>query len=224
MRFITKKEFEKYDPLARSQHPDQVLHGLLSFVTDNSSHEFLTGAGYNKERESLVAILFTYAIRKWSQREWFIQQISDPPDFYMISPTNRPIKPLDRVGIEIVEIKTESPEEAIKTILRTKLENYFPSHGTMLLVFLNSPNAIRVGQEINRWAIWNKEKFSRFTELYFLYLMSFSPTKTWTYRIINGFKAWNQVCNLSEEFNKGIIFPHPLIDKFEVKIVNEGSS
>lgn len=81
MKIISRKIFERADPLAKSQHPDQVLIGLLSFITNIGSRRFLTGAGYNKEIESWVAVLFTYALRKWLKREWFIQQISDPPIF-----------------------------------------------------------------------------------------------------------------------------------------------
>ena len=108
-----KDEFEKIDSLVKSQHPDYILSELIKLIPEISSQKFLNGAGYNKERDSFVSILFTYAIRKWSQREWFIQQISDPPDFYIISPTNRAIKdkPMDRMGIEIVEIKTENGNE-----------------------------------------------------------------------------------------------------------------
>lgn len=221
MRLISRTEYNKQDPLAKSQHPDQVLLGLLSFIEGIGSHKFLTGAGYNTERDSLIAVLFAYAIRKWTRQEWFLQQITDPPDFYMISPTSRSRKPLDRMGIEVVEIKTVNPEEAIEIIQRTKLQNYAPGRGTTLLVFLNCTNAIRVGSELCRWSIQNREKFNKFSELYFLYLMSFSPDTTWTYRIINIFKPWNQVCNLSEEFNKGVIFPHPLINKYQVKITEE---
>lgn len=221
MQLISQEGLEKLDPLKKSEHPDQVLVRLLSFVDSIGSVKFLTGAGYNKERDLLVAILFAYAIRKWSRREWFIQQLTDePPDFYLISPSDRPFseRPVDRAGIEIVEIRTGEPQEAIQIIQRTKIENYLPPRRTFLLIFLNTRQAVRVGLELSRWALQNPEKFRHFSEVYFLYLISFSPITTWTYRILNLFKHWYQICVLSEEFNKGIIFPHPLIDKHQVKI------
>jgi|SRR3989344_437350 len=221
MKQIKKSEFEKYDPLTKSQHPDYVLSGLLKLILKIGTQKFLNGAGYNRDRDSFVSILFTYAIRKWSKREWFIQQISDPPDFYVISPTNRATKdkPIDCMGVEIIEIKAESTDEAIVTVLQSKLKNYAPGSGTALLVFLNNKNAIRVGSQLSTWAVRNREKFNNFSELYFLYLESFSSTTTWAYRVINIFKVWEQKCVLSEEFKKGILFPHDLIDKYHFRII-----
>lgn len=181
----------------------------------------MNGAGYNKERDAMISVFFAYAIRKWSKREWFIQQVDDPPDFFMISPTNRAKKPVDRLGVEIIEIRDKEINEAINTLERSKLEKYVPSKGTVLLVFLNNTNAVKVGIGLVEWAVENRSLFENFSELYFLYLIHFSPEDTWTYKIINIFKKWSQVCNLSEEFNKGIIYPHPLIDKHKVKILKK---
>ena len=123
------------------------------------------------------------------------------------------------MGIEIVEVKSENPDEVIRIIERTKLENYTLAPGTSLLVSLNNKNAIRIGSRFSIWAARNREKFIHFSELYCLHLESFSPITTWTYWLVNVFKPWSQKCVLSDEFNKGILFPHPLIDKYQFKII-----
>ena len=125
------------------------------------------------------------------------------------------------MGVEVIEIKTEDPEEAINIIKRSKLENYAPALGVSLLVYLNTKNAIRIGQQFMAWAIQNKELFRYFFETYCLFIESFCPKATPNYRVVNIFKGWYQKANLSEEFNKGILFPHPLIDKHSIKIVKD---
>lgn len=53
-----------------------------------------------------------------------------PPDFFMISPTNRSRKLLDRIGIEAIEIKTENPEEAIKNNTKYQIRKLLPRWGS----------------------------------------------------------------------------------------------
>lgn len=222
MKSISREEYERVDPISKSKHPDQILTQLVLVIEKIGSEKFLSGAGYNKERDSLVSVLFAYGLRKWSQREWFLQQISDPPDFHMISPTDRPKKPIDRFGVEIVEIREGNSVDAIEILERAKLTHYFPGRGTRLLIFLNNTNttnAVKVGSRILEWALKNKDKFSEFSEVYLLFIISFSKDKILTYRVINLFNPWSETCYLSDEFNKGIVFPHPLIDKHAVKIV-----
>ncbi len=218
---ITRKEFESYSEFGKCEHPDQTMGELMKIIA-KLGEKFLHGAGLNKEREAFVAVLFVYAIRKHSKREWFIQQIQDPPDFYVISPTDRPLKekPLDRLEVEIVEIRDNNLDSAIKTLERTKLINYTPAFGTILLIFINSKIGIHVLKELNVWIVKNKNRFAIFSEVYILFLGKFTPETAMSYTLVNVFKIWAEPCALKEEFNKGILFPHPLIDKYKVKFTD----
>jgi hypothetical protein len=160
-------------------------------------------------------------MRKWSRREWFLQQLKDdPPDFNMLSPTEDVSrkKPIDYLSIEIVELRDGTLEEALGTLNRTKLTNYLPQKGMILLIYINSTIGLLKLKELNTWVIKNKEKFSNFGEVYMLLFHSFSSEKAVTYSVVNLFKQWSQTCSLLEEFNKGIVYNHPLIEKHKVKL------
>lgn len=219
---ITRKEFERYSIMGKLFHPDQIMSGLIDIISEIGPTKFLRGAGFNKERDAFIGVLFCYAIRKWSQREWFIQQIQDPPDFYVISPTDRSIKerPVDRIGVELVEIMDESIDLAISTLERTKLSNYFPSEGTALLIFINSKISILNLKEFSLWIVRNKEKFSSFSEVYILFMGTSYQEIGMNYTLVNVLKAWSQCCILKDEFGNGVLFPHCLIDKYKIKFVD----
>lgn len=220
MKELTKKEFEDLSSLGKSLHPDRLMCNLVDLISEIGSTKFLHGAGLNKDRDSFVAVLFAYAIRKWSKREWFVQQIQDPPDFYLISPTDRTIKekPVDRAGVEVVEIKDKTLEAVIETLERTKLTNYDPGEGTILLIFINSEVGLENLELLNIWIVNNREKFSVFSEIYILFINQFTTETIVSYTVVNALKAWAVSCKLIEDFNKGIIYPHPLIDKYMVKV------
>jgi hypothetical protein len=220
MREISKTEFDNHSDLGKPTHPDHIMGGLIDLIRKIGTKKFLHGSGLNKERDSFVAVLFTYAIRKWSHREWYIQQIQDPPDFHIISPTDRPTKekPIDRLGVEIVELKDETVEVAISTLERTKLTNYAPGEGTVLLIFINSKIGLVNLKDFSIWIARNQDKFKAFSEIYILFLSQFTPETALDYTLVNVLKVWSQHIVLKEEFNKGVLFPHPLIDKFGVKV------
>ncbi len=220
MREISKTEFDNYSDFGKSAHPDHIMHGLIDLIGKIGTARFLHGAGLNKERDSFVAVLFTYAIRKWSHREWYIQQIQDPPDFHIISPTDRSTKekPIDRLGVEIVELKDETLEAVINTLERTKLTNYAPEEGTVLLIFINSKIGLINLKDFSIWIAKNQDKFKAFSEIYILFLSQFTLETAVDYTLVNVLKVWSQHVLLKEEFNKGIVFTHPLLDKFGAKI------
>lgn len=220
MRRLKQSEINAVDPLIKSLHPDYVMANLVDLVNAIGVHKFLHGAGHNKDRETLVSVLFAYAIRKWSRREWFIQQIDDPPDFYVVSPTDRSVKerPVDRYGVEIIEINTDDPKEAITTVENVKLKDYAVTPRPALLMFLNTTNAIAVGRALSVWAVRERERFNNFTELYCLHLISFSSQTLWSWQLLNVFRPWSVQCVFTEEFNKGVVYPHALIEKLGVGV------
>lgn len=220
MREINKTEFDKHSDLGKSAHPDHIMGDLIHLIGKIGATKFLYGAGLNKERDSFVAVLFAYAVRKWSHREWYIQQIQDPPDFYISSPTDRPTKekPIDRLGVEIVELRDETVEAAISTLERTKLTNYIPDKGTVLLIFINSKIGFGNLKDFSIWIARNQDKFKAFSEIYILFLGQFTPETVLDYTLVNILKVWSQHIVLKKEFGRGVLFMHPLLDKYGVKV------
>lgn len=74
MKEIKEDEFKKYDSLGKSQHPDSVLAGLFELIPRIGTQKFLNGAGYNKERDSFVSALFTYAVRLIDEYQYRIMK------------------------------------------------------------------------------------------------------------------------------------------------------
>lgn len=221
MKDIKKRDFDKKPESTKSEHPDHLMKRLLDKMASIETKDFLTKAGLNQERELFIAVLFAYAIRKWSNREWFIQKGEDPPDFYVVSPTERKIKerPMDKIAVELVEMRTGILEDAISCLERTKLTNYCLESGTILLIFINATTSISTIEQLTIWIVRNREKFSVFSEIYILYIVSFSKEFAIVYNLVNILKVWHQDCNLSEEFNRGIRFNHKLIEDYLVNIV-----
>lgn len=221
---ITQKEFEKRSPLEKSSHPDYMMGEVLKTVQRVGSGKFLQGAKFQKDRESFIACLFTYAVRKRLKREWYIQLIDDdPPDFRILAPSDRSIKekPINVIGVEIVEMRESTLDLATKNLERTKLTNYAPPSNTALLIFVNSEVLAQDLPALNLWIKNNLNKFSNFAKIYLLSLDKFSTANALEYTVIDAIDIRIEKCVLKDEFGKGIIYPHPLLDKFKVEIIDE---
>src|SRR3989338_7621779 len=75
-------------------HPDSIIKESLVLIEKVGSRDFLRSPRHKKEKEKFIAGLFTYAIRKYSEREWFIDQLPEPAssDFMLTACFDRLIK------------------------------------------------------------------------------------------------------------------------------------
>lgn len=216
------KKLGEYDPFLVHKHPDDLLKEIFILIKKIGAEKFLHSAGYNKERDGFMACLFAYAMRKFQQKEWFIQQVGDPPDFEMIALTGRATKdkPFDHAMVELVSIpqdidKTEDKLGYVVDVLKkTKInEKYRLEEGTILLIFINASCGPILSGDLSKWVSKNKPKY--FGEILCIYILSVSLEDSFIYVVKSLTRPENLLTiKLKDEFNKGIIFDHLLLRKF----------
>lgn len=215
------EELNQYDPRLKWMHPDAKLKGIIKLILRIGAKKFLEGAGLNKEREGFLSCLFAYALRKRTKKEYFLQQEEDPPDFSMIAPSDRPFKekPFDNFNVEIVEIpilvkdKEDKLQFSIDLIKNKKLDEYYLQEGTFLLIFINSDSASGLATGIAEFVQNNQNLFKRYGEVYILFITSFNAREVMGFTLVNVIKKWDVLLSLKEEFNKGILFKHPVFER-----------
>jgi hypothetical protein len=222
-RKITKAEAQKVDENLRHTHPNAILKELVDLITRIGASKFLHGAGLNKERDAFVACMFSFAIRAHVGAECYIQQINDPPDFALLIPTKRPTKekPFDFAQVEIVEITQAVDKEedklgyVVKILMSTKLTNYAPEKGTILLIFLNTSNSLVIQPLLIKWYEENKKLFDNFGEVFTIHINSSDEKVGLVYTVTSVTREWKVTQTLNKEVsNKGI--PDKLIEKYGV--------
>lgn len=220
---MTKQEVAKKDKNLIHAHPNAILKELVDLIIQIGGAEFLNGPKYNKQRDALIACMFAYAIRAFTGREAYIQQIEDPPDFALLLPTDRTTKeiPFDYAQVENVQVPTHVDQEPNKLeftkdlLLRTKLTNYFPAKGTLLLIHLNATSALQILPGLKVWYQQNQELFKQFGEVFIFYINSVTVDNSITYTVISLRSDWSITQNILEE-NKRKVINHPLLDKWGV--------
>lgn len=220
---MTKVEAAKTDENLRHTHPNAILKELVDLIGRIGASRFLHGAGLNKERDGFIACIFSFAIRAHVGVECYIQQINDPPDFALLIPTERPIreKPFNYARVEIVEITqaVDSQEDKIGYVTgiltATKLTNYAPEQGTILLIFLNTANSLVIQPPLFNWYRENKQLFDNFGEVFTIHINSSDEKVGLIYTVTSVTREWTITQVLNEEVGrKGI--QDKLIEKYGV--------
>lgn len=215
---------EEFNDEIKHKHPDLLLAEIFDLIEEVGSKNFLHSPKYDSERDLFIACLFVYGVRKLQKREWFIQRNDDPPDFEVVSPTDRPIRdhPVDHAGVELVEIPahTKDFDEALRILNKKKLsKNYLVPRGCHLLIFFNH----HLGPQ---WSGLLKAKLENskdnFREVWAIYLLSVTLTDSFTYIVKNLRPSNDEVLvKLKEEAFKGILYTNSLTQKLIRKVKKE---
>lgn len=216
MKVLKQKEFDKLDPLLKNEHPRNVFSNIILNI---NFKDLFQGTKFQKERDLFIGCLFAFYLRKLQGREWYIQRISDPPDFELIAPTNRVIKdkPFDRAEIEIVQIpeRIKTLKDAIGIIKSRKIDRpYDLGEGIQLLVFINNNQGPSWLEGLINFFSDSRDKFSEIWSIYFIP----GDINNMAYEVHSlRPSGWWSVLKVEEELYRKSI-PHPLLDKFMVKI------
>lgn len=220
MKKFKKEDLSKIDPHVVNSHPKLVLNEIFNLTDKIGAKKFLHGAGFQKEHDLLIGCFFAFYCRELQGREWFIQRISDPPDFELTAPTDRAIKekPFDHAEIEIVEIPEhiKSLSDAIEIIKSRKIDRpYDLGNDTILLIFLNNSQGPNWSYGLGRFFQNSTDKYK---EVFAIYLLKVDLQNSFTYEV-KGIRpyGYSKVLSLNDELKKELI-PHPLLEKFGVKI------
>jgi len=219
IRQLKQSELLKIDPNLRNDHPKSLLAEIFKI----EFKKLFYGTGFQKERDLFIGCLFAFYCRKLQNREWFIQRISDPPDFELTAPTNRKIKekPFDHAQVEIVQIteRVKSLSEAIEIIKTRKIERpYDLGRDVILLIFLNNPNGPNWSYGL---ADFFQQVNDKYSEIFAIYFLKGDTEDQFIYEVKSiRPQGSKETLNLREELSKKPI-PHPLIDRFAAKINEE---
>lgn len=220
----------RYDPKLVHYHPS-ILLPKLKQVIQGAEGKFLKASTFKKDRELFFACLFAYAIRKITERECFIQSIpegQDPPDFELLSASNRPLKekPFDNALIEIVEVPTiiekkSSPIlEALLNLENSKLASSIYDD-YMILVISHTRFGPRITEALEQRILTIPRK-NKSVSIWSMYFNDINPKDSFLYtvtEIIPGNKSVQ--LSLNGELRKGFLFDHPYYHKFGQKILKE---
>lgn len=217
---------EKYDA-KRSIHPKDAIKEIYELLTTGvRAGEILFGSRYKRDREKFIGSAFCFAIRAFQKREVFLRQpTDDPPDFELLMPTDRPTKekPFDVAKVELVtfpahfdKLPKVGVRERAKQIVLGKMKptiQVLPS--TTLLIFLNTTHqqtaffgvsdALSVAARNPYMSIW------------VLRLLGFDEAgkeMTFAATQIQPELSGDIRVNLNEEIRKGVIYNHPLLEKY----------
>ena len=216
------------DPRLIHIHPRKVFEECYETLKKVGARNFLKSPKYKKEFEKFVAVLFTFGVRKFTKREWYLQQIGDPPDFELMTASDRETKdkPVDHAMIELVTIPeiVDSQQDKFKFTIdileKGKLASHYqPEKGIILLIFLNSLSGPILSEQLSEYFLTNYN--NKFKNVWCLYLLSIDPILSVRY-IVKQLLPNKEVveCALKEELSEGIKYPHPLLDKFN-KLYNK---
>jgi len=210
------------DPSLKNLHPRYQLREIFDLVGRIGAHKFLYGAGYNRERDLLIGCMFAFYSRRIQSREWFIQRISDPPDFSLTAAADRPFRerPFDHTEIEIVQISphVSNYSGVIKTLVSTKLDISYSravDKDTVLLIFINNSNGPHWSDLLEKFF---RDSEDAFGQVFAIYLLVGNPNEPFVYEVKSlrpgGSK---EVLKLTEEVNSPLIW-HPYFEKFAAKV------
>lgn len=207
-------------------HPDSVMKELVNLIESVGSRDFLRGPKYQKEKEKFIACFFAYAIRKFSEKEYFINQLPEPDssDFKLSAFCDRPDKnkPLETAPIQLVElpqvlVNSQDIFGAIYKIIGKKYGKYSDEDKLMLLIFSNFEGRRTYIDSIKKF-IEEKQREDKYNMVWLLRFIGIDKIKGFNCEVS---QLWpnSGVINfwLIDEFNRGIVYNNSYIEKYAVR-------
>lgn len=211
--------------MKQAVHPDCVMRELFGLMNTVGTKKFLRGTDH-KPKEKFIGCLFSYAIRKFTEKDWFINQLQEPAssDFTLTTYTERPIteKPAETACVQLVELPERINNEpdkiqAIHNIIDKKYSDLYQyERGTMLLIFGNFEGVDNYLDNISDYII-NKQANNKYAMVWFIYLNSVDIINSFIYSVSILWPMENRAnlkIVLKDEFGKGVIFHNKYFDKF----------
>lgn len=207
-------------------HPDSELKGLLELIEKVGSRDFLRSPKHQKSKERFIGCLFAYAIRRYTEREWFINQLEEPDssDFTLTAYFERRLaeKPAETAHIQLVALPERIKDinnklAEIKKIIDKKYSSRYQYESyTMLLIFGNFEGVNDYIGDIFNY-VQEKQRCGKFKMVWLLYLISIDLVNSFIYNVNLLWpeeKKTEIIVKLREELGKGIIYPSKYFDKF----------
>ena len=199
---------------------------LVILIESVGKRNFLKSPEYQKEMEQFIACFFAYAIRKFSEKEYFIHQVPEPDssDFRLSTFNNETVetRALKTALIQLVELPQILTRERdiinkIYEIISAKYGKYSDENKLMLLIFSNFEGHQSYVDNIRQF-VKEKQREGRYNMVWLLRFIGVNEIKGFNCEV-NQLWPNSSVINfwLTDEFNRGIVYNNSYIKKYLIK-------